>query len=306
MKDTTSARPAEPAAAHRARLRPPRAGPHRVAQGAAVSRTATPADVLSGAARWCVVEGDALALLASLPDGCVDAVVTDPPYSSGGLMRSDRTKSTDKKYTQAASQGLRQDFSGDARDQRSWAYWCALWMSECFRLASSDGRLLTFVDWRQLPAMTDAVQAGGWIWRGIVPWNKGEGTRPMPGGFRHQCEYVVWCSCGALSESKPGVTILPGYFSVLVDKDDKFHQTGKPTSLMRELVRVAPQGGVLLDPFAGSGTTGVAALAEGRRVILCERVPEYAEIARRRCEAAAQGTDWRVDPRQLSLLGGAR
>jgi len=49
-----------------------------------VSRDATPADVLSGAARWCVVEGDALALLASLPDGCVDAVVTDPPYASTG------------------------------------------------------------------------------------------------------------------------------------------------------------------------------------------------------------------------------
>ena len=52
--------------------------------GCVAGARATPEDVLAGRARWCVVEGDALALLASLPDGCVDAVVTDPPYASTG------------------------------------------------------------------------------------------------------------------------------------------------------------------------------------------------------------------------------
>jgi site-specific DNA-methyltransferase (adenine-specific) len=72
---------------------------------------------------------------------------------------------------------------------------------------------------------------------------------------------------------------------------------------MRELVKVAPRNGVVLDPFAGSGTTGVAALMEGRRVILVERTHEYSDIARRRCEAAEKGVDWRADPRQESLFG---
>ena len=264
----------------------------------------TPVDVIEGRARWCVVEGEALELLAGLPDGCADAIVTDPPYSSGGAFRGDRTKSTDAKYTQTESQGRRPDFAGDTRDQRSWAYWCALWLSECLRLAKPDARLVAFSDWRQLPTLTDAVQAGGWIWRGIVPWDKGEGTRPVPGGFRLQCEYAVWCSNGPLPMPEAGVIVLPGCISSPVKQADKHHQTGKPTPLMQELVRVAPRDGLVLDPFAGSGTTGVAALMEGRRVILCERVPEYAEIARRRCEAVERDADWRAPASQLGLFGG--
>ncbi|RTL30251.1 MAG: hypothetical protein EKK55_02360 [Rhodocyclaceae bacterium] len=151
---------------------------------------------------------------------------------------------------------------------------------------------------------TDAVQAGGWIWRGIVPWNKGEGSRPIPGGFRGQCEYAAWATNGPLPPPVKGVTSLPGFLQAAVTQDDKHHQTGKPVSIMRELVRVVRRDGVVLDPFAGSGSTGVAALLEGRRVILCERVPEYAAIARERLADAAEVLP---TPRGLQLtLGGAR
>jgi site-specific DNA-methyltransferase (adenine-specific) len=61
------------------------------------------------------------------------------------------------------------------------------------------------------------------------------------------------------------------------------HPTVKPLALMRWLVRLAcPAGGIVLDPFAGSGTTGLAALQEGRRAVLIEREPAYCEIIRRR------------------------
>jgi site-specific DNA-methyltransferase (adenine-specific) len=62
-----------------------------------------------------------------------------------------------------------------------------------------------------------------------------------------------------------------------------FHPTVKPVALMRWLVRlVTPPGGIVLDPFAGSGSTGVAALAEGFRFLGIEQSAEYAEIARAR------------------------
>ena len=65
------------------------------------------------------------------------------------------------------------------------------------------------------------------------------------------------------------------------------HPTVKSVALMRWLLRlVTKPGDVVLDPFGGSGTTGVAALLEGRRVILVEREPQYAAIARARCAAA--------------------
>lgn len=69
-------------------------------------------------------------------------------------------------------------------------------------------------------------------------------------------------------------------------------------------VRRDADGGVVLDPFGGSGTTGVAALLEGRRAIVCELVPEYAEIARARMEAAESGRDWKK-PLQASLFAAA-
>lgn len=91
------------------------------------------------------------------------------------------------------------------------------------------------------------------------------------------------------------------------------HSTVKSIALMRWLVRLVTRpGDVVLDPFGGSGTTGVAALCEGRRVILVEREPRFAEIARQRCEHATPdlGVPVRVaakpapaaDPRQRSLL----
>jgi len=62
------------------------------------------------------------------------------------------------------------------------------------------------------------------------------------------------------------------------------HPTVKPTELMRYLCRlVTPPGGIVLDPFAGSGSTGKAALIEGFRAILIELNPDYCELARRRC-----------------------
>lgn len=100
-----------------------------------------------------------------------------------------------------------------------------------------------------------------------------------------------------------------------VEGDGNIHSTVKSISLMRWLIRLVTQpGDVVLDPFGGSGTTGVAALCEGRRVILVEREPRFAEIARQRCEHATPdlGVPVRVtakpapapDPRQLGLFGG--
>jgi len=61
------------------------------------------------------------------------------------------------------------------------------------------------------------------------------------------------------------------------------HPTVKPVDLMRWLVRlVTPPGGTVLDPFAGSGTTGCACAVEGFEFVGIEREPEYADIARQR------------------------
>lgn len=63
---------------------------------------------------------------------------------------------------------------------------------------------------------------------------------------------------------------------------------GKPTPLMAELCKIVPEGGIIVDPFAGSGTTCVAAKQTGRRYIGIERMEEYYKIA---CERLSRTKD---------------
>jgi len=229
--------------------------------------------------------GDCLAVLADLETASVDAVVCDPPYSSGGMVRGDRAQAgTHRKYSGTfTSKGELTEFSGDSRDQRAYAYWCALWLGEALRVAKPGAVCLMFTDWRQLPATTDAIQSGGWIWRGVVPWVK-KSYRPQSGRFAAQCEYVVWGSAGAMpvDHSSP---IHPGFFQANPPRDRE-HVTQKPVDVMRDLVKIAPEGGVVLDPFMGSGTTGVAAILERRRFVGVEMSEHYQQVAERRIREA--------------------
>lgn len=233
-----------------------------------------------------IFKGECLPVLYEMASDSVDSVITDPPYSSGGFSRDDKMRDPDAKYTQNGHQGRYPTFSGDSRDQRSYLAWCSLWISECVRVLKPGGYFMTFTDWRQLPVMTDAVQVGGVFWRGLVAWDKGRGSRaPHKGYFRHQCEYVVWGTKGPAVELEHDGPF-DGCIQATVKQNDKHHITGKPTQLMRELVRPVVPGGLILDPFAGSGTPGVAALLEGRRFIGIEREGAYFDITCNRVKQA--------------------
>lgn len=86
--------------------------------------------------------GDALDILPTLRESSIDAVVTDPPYSSGGAFRGDRTQKTVAKYVQSGVQIERSEFTGDNRDQRSFLAWSSLWLCAA-RYACKDGTTLT-------------------------------------------------------------------------------------------------------------------------------------------------------------------
>jgi site-specific DNA-methyltransferase (adenine-specific) len=243
-----------------------------------------------------LLHGDCLALLRELPDASVDALITDGPYSSGGMVRGDRTAKTTDKYTRSdSSNKALPEFTGDNRDQRGFAYWSAMWLSECLRVTKPGAPAMLFTDWRQLPVTTDAFQAGGFVWRGLVPWYK-PNSRPQRGRFGSACEYIVWGSNGPMPIEGD---CFPGFFEFGPPRDRE-HTTQKPLELMLELVKICPPGGIVLDPFAGSGTTGVAAALSGRRFIGFELSPRLAEVARTNvCEAAGQFT---LDPAQAGLF----
>lgn len=223
---------------------------------------------------------EALAFLRSLSAESVDAIITDPPYSSGGFSRADRSKKPSEKYVHGASKRQYPEFEGDNRDQRSFLAWATMWLSECQRVTKPGGLLLCFTDWRQLPIMTDAIQCGGWVWRGIVPWDKTEASRPSRGWFRSQCEYVLTASRGSIGkeQDRKVSACLPGIFREHVRPAEKLHMTGKPVALMKKLLEVLPPDSLVLDPFAGSGTTLLAARDLKHRAIGVEMSPDYCEI----------------------------
>jgi site-specific DNA-methyltransferase (adenine-specific) len=148
--------------------------------------------------------------------------------------------------------------------------------------------MCVFTDWRQLGVVIDALQGAGWVWRGVAVWDKTPSCRPQLGRFAAQAEFVVWGSRGDLPLSRE-VPALPGVFSVRVDPRDKYHIAGKPVALMRELVQIVEPGGLVLDPFAGSGSTGVAALQTGRRFLGAELHGPTAALCRERLAAARDG-----------------
>ena len=228
--------------------------------------------------------GDALAVLRELPTGSVDAVITDPPYSSGGMVRGDRTSSTASKYVgYGQGGGAYSEFTGDNRDQRGFLYWSALWMGECLRVATPGALLMVFTDWRQLPTVTDAVQAGGWVYRGVVAWDKNNTARPRP-VFRSSVEFCVWASYGPVTGYPAATT--PSVLAASPPRERE-HMTQKPLELLQRLVGVTREGGTVLDPFMGSGTTGAAAVMEGRRFVGVEMVEHYQQVAQRRILTAA-------------------
>ncbi len=240
-----------------------------------------------------IYHGEACAVLAALPAASVDVLLTDPPYSSGGMFRGDRARPVEEKYTQPGGGGgtplVRKsfgNFGGDSRDQRSWGSWVAAWSWQAQRVVRPGGWGFVFTDWRQLPAATDALQLGGWVWRSVIAWDKGQDRGlPIRGIFRSNVEFIVAGTAGPFDAK--GVEAFPGcVVTAPIRSDDdgpKVHPTQKPTALLSHLLAVLPPRPlVVIDPFAGSGSTLVAARNLGHSATGIEVDERYCEIAAKR------------------------
>jgi site-specific DNA-methyltransferase (adenine-specific) len=246
---------------------------------------------------WSVHHGEAWSWLRELPSSSAQALITDPPYSSGGFTRGDRTADPAEKYRKAGAAESTESFSGDNRDQRSFGLWCATWLTEAHRVLVDGAPVALATDWRQLPTVCDALQVGGFIWRGIVTWTKNNAGRPCQGRFRADAEFFVWGSKGAMAmDGSP----LPGTFhdvdmlqSACIDVtpvrfDKRLHLTEKPVPVMEAVLAIV-RSGLVLDPFTGSGSTGVACLRRGLDFAGCELSDHYHALAVERLRAEEQG-----------------
>ena len=207
-----------------------------------------------------VVCGDALDVLRAMPDGCVDAVVTDPPYGIDGGRGGDAKDFAKGKYR-----------GGWADTEEYVAGVVIPAIRDCLRVAAA-------------AAVTPGVRC-----QHLYPrpadvgcfWTPAAATHG-PWGFTTYQPILYFGR-----DWRAGRGALPSGRVVTEAAEKNGHPCPKPIGAWRWLVdKVCPPGGVVLDPFAGSGTTGVAAVAEGRRAVLVEREPKYAEICRRRVAEA--------------------
>ncbi|WP_163565274.1 DNA-methyltransferase, partial [Helicobacter suis] len=215
---------------------------------------------------------DALEFLPKLPDNSIDCLLIDPPYCSGGHRMYNRY-------------GLYQNFEGDNANQRIWA----LRLTEVFRKAQRvlkpSAYFFSFIDWRQLPALSDLIQLADLAWRGVIVWNKGNNARPFANAFKQQCEFILWGTKGALTSRKEA-NYYYGYVEKYLHSSKKQHPTQKPVEVLKHLLapiadlkKEGEELPIVLDCFCGSGSTGVACAELGLDFIGVELSKEYAALA---------------------------
>ena len=200
-----------------------------------------------------------------------------------GTKQNERNRTTNQKYSSMSPEKALPDFDGDQKDQRSWTHWMAEWLYDVRKACKSGAPICLFIDWRQYPSMTDALQWAGWIWRGTAVWDK-TNSRPQKGRFRQQTEFIIWGSNGPMPISRP-VSCLPGVFRY-GNPQNRVHVTEKPLQLMKDVVQICEPGGRILDPFAGAGTTILAAAQQGYQAVGIEVTDAYFQLGTERVREA--------------------
>lgn len=229
--------------------------------------------------------GDALAVLPTLPAGSADCVVTDPPWMDYVTGRYDAS-------------GWHRPIGYVAPEQ---------YAGELFRVLAHDSAAVVWCRWDCFQRHADAMTAAGFDVKNCIVWGKPNHTAgDLDGNLGNQHEMAVFAVKGRWARHG-GRDVNLWNESHLFSRAARDHPTEKPVNLMERAVRnFCRPGGTVLDPFMGSGTTGVACGRTRREFIGIEIDAGYFGIARCRVggeEAASAGDG----PAQLTLWqGGAK
>ena len=201
-----------------------------------------------------IICGDCISVMATMPSTSVDLVVTDPPYL----------------VNYRPSDGRR--YPNDDNDR-----WLVPAFAEVARVLKRDRFVVSFYGWNKADRFLLAWKAAGLYPVGHLVWTKNYYSKERFVRYSHESAYLL----AKGNPPKPRV----GLRDVLDWRytGDTLHPTQKPVMALLPLIMAYSQvGDIVLDPFAGSGTTAVAAATLGRRYIGIELEPKYAAIAQER------------------------
>jgi DNA modification methylase len=213
-----------------------------------------------------ILHGDCLDILPALADGSVDAVVTDPPWMDY----------TTGRYDASSHHGAISYIPPEA------------YAGHLYRVLRADSAAILWCRWDCFDEHRDAMKAAGFAVKNCIVWGKPNHTAgDLDGNLGAQHEMAVFAVKGDWKRHGPRETNLwiePHLFS----KTKRHHPTQKPLGLMKRSIELTcPRDGVVLDPFAGAGSTPLACLKTGRRCIAVEVDERYIPIIRRRLADAA-------------------
>jgi len=217
---------------------------------------------------------DCLEVLPTLAAGSVDAVICDPPYGS----TDGRGKVTKR---------------GDALVEYGYEWDGVLpldWIPLAIDVIDNGGWFAVFTDNLSVKTVWDKLEDSGCNGKQTFCWVKSNPPPQPRKNFASGIETAVLATKGSVKKWYGGGWRLNYFFSPLVTNGDRTdHPTQKPIALMRYLIESVTQpGDTILDPFMGSGTTGVAAMLTGRKFIGIELDAGYFQIAEQRIAKAAQ------------------
>src|SRR4051812_10659425 len=261
-----------------------------------------------------IIEGDCVAAMNALPEGVADIVFADPPYNlqlEGELRRPDNSK------VDAVDDGWDQFASLDDYDRFTRA-----WLTAARRVLKDNGAIWVIGSYHNIFRVGAILQdLGFWILNDVI-WRK---ANPMPNfrgrRFTNAHETLIWAAKSrdqksytfnyeamkALNEelqmrSDWLLGICNGHERLKSGNGEKLHPTQKPEALLnRILIASSNPGDIVLDPFFGTGTTGVAAKRLGRHFIGIERERAYVKGA---LERLAQTV--RMDDELIRVSTGKR
>ncbi len=235
---------------------------------------------------WTMYHGDCLEVMPTL--GKVDAVVTDPPYaiSLAGVSH----------VGQPGRGARRLDFFEGDSDWSATIRMALDMATIAMGLLSDVGSFYAWCGHRQFGPLVSLFEGAGWKTRFLV-WAKTAPPPPPPGsGWPSGAELCVYAFRPGRTWNHSGSNPPPN--NVFTHDSFRFgqpgkvdHPTQKPLAVIEPIVAASTMPGeTILDPFAGSGTTGVACLRLGRQFIGIEKDPTYFKLACDRLRAEEQGS----------------
>ena len=241
-----------------------------------------------------IIKGDSTQKLKTLPTGSIDLIFADPPYNlqlKKDLFRPNQTK------VKAVDDDWDKFLSFKKYDEFSIA-----WLTECKRVLKPEGSLWLMGSYHNIFRLGTLLQnLKFWILNDIV-WIK---SNPMPNfkgsRFNNAHETLIWAVCSENSKftfnyktmktfnedkqmrSDWCLPICSGKERLKDQKGQKAHSTQKPEALLQRVILASSKpGDIVLDPFFGTGTTGVVAKKLNRHFIGIEKQTQYIHLATKR------------------------